>query len=63
MTTLDDQATEREEQFRDAALSARKSEGPAPCGQCHNCGEVVPGVLRWCDQECRDDWTARNGSN
>ena len=59
MTTTDDQATEREELDRAIALQQRKPGGPVPCGQCYNCGEVVTGDRRWCDQECREDWEAR----
>lgn len=59
MTTIDDQATEREEQHRDIALSKRLPDGPIPCGVCYNCVDPVEGDLRWCCTECRDDWQAR----
>lgn len=38
------------------ACKVRKPEGPAPTGQCLACGSPLPGVGRWCDAECRDDW-------
>jgi hypothetical protein len=60
VATIDDQATEREEQARDIALRQRRPEGPQACGQCYNCGEVVSGDRRWCDSECRMDWEMRN---
>lgn len=52
-----DMATVREQQFTDAALSARKAEGPAYTGFCAYCGEATPGV-RFCDADCRDGWDA-----
>lgn len=57
--TVDDQASQHEELFRNAALTQRKPEGPPPCGQCYNCGEVLSGNLRFCDAECREDWERR----
>lgn len=34
---------------------------------CLNCGEYTEDGARWCDSECRDDWSMRggdcNGSN
>jgi hypothetical protein len=53
---ISDQATEREEQERARSLSARKPEGPAATGFCHHCGAQVPFALRWCDEDCRNDW-------
>lgn len=31
-------------------------------GFCHNCEEVLEGILRWCDHECEADWSAREAS-
>ena len=57
MTTLDDQASDREQLDRD--LAQRKPAGPAATGYCLNCGEPVDG--RWCNPECREDWSKREG--
>lgn len=57
--TLDDQASDREEQFREAALQTRKPEVPKATGRCLNCDEPTPG--RFCDTDCRDDWQKREG--
>lgn len=57
-----DQGCAREQLDRDLAAAMRKPAGPQPCGVCHNCGEPVPDVDRWCDQDCRDDWEARHAS-
>jgi len=59
VTTLDDDASEREEHYRAWALNQRKPAGPPPCGACYNCGEELPSDLRFCDEECRDDWEKR----
>lgn len=53
---ISDTATEREEQERARALLQRKPTGPDPCGQCHNCGEIVPGLDRFCDADCARDY-------
>lgn len=39
-----------------AAITFRKPEGPAPIGECHNCGTPLAAGLRWCDRACCDDW-------
>lgn len=57
--TNDDKASEREEQHRESALARRKPSGPAPTGECHNCGESLAGDLRFCDADCRDDFERR----
>ena len=51
-----DQANVAAEVFRDAALSQRKTEGPAATGYCFNCDARLAPKLRWCGAECRDDW-------
>lgn len=61
MGTVDDMATAAEERDRERALKVRRPEGPAPVGVCLNCGEPLPEGQRWCDAECRDDWSAREG--
>lgn len=66
MATLDDMATEREEQFRDMALKAqaeRSKHGQLTAnGTCHFCGEeddIDFGAL-FCCTECQRDWESRD---
>ena len=56
---LIDQANEAAELFNRAALSQRAPEGPAATGACHNCEAALAEGLRWCDAECRADWSKR----
>ncbi len=53
--TLDDDATMREEHFRDLALKHRKPTGPASTGHCLYCNAELDGGKRFCDGWCRDD--------
>ena len=55
MTTIDDDATMREEHFRDVALKQRKQEGPPATGRCLYCNAEVTENRRWCDEWCRED--------
>jgi len=54
--TLDDDATMREEHFRDLALKHRKPTGPASTGHCLYCNAELDAGKRFCDGWCRDDW-------
>lgn len=54
-----DKAAVQEELFRQAALIVRHRVGPSYNGHCLNCGEPVERPLRWCDIECREDWSKR----
>ncbi len=54
-----DLAAEREEIARNAALLARKPEGPAATGECLECEEPVGTGVRWCCAACRDEWQRR----
>ncbi len=56
MTTIDDQAANTDEFFRDIALKARKPE-PRTHGKCMNCGEPCQGS--YCNAECREDGELR----
>lgn len=58
---VSDLASQHEQLFLDAALSARKPTGPAACGHCHNCETPLPEGERWCDADCRTDWEKREG--
>jgi len=57
MTTLDDDASMREEQFLEAALATRKPDGPVATGRCLYCNAELPDTRRWCDKWCQEDWT------
>lgn len=59
--TDDDLATQREEADRALALMVRRPVGPAPTGYCLNCDEPVGEGVRWCDADCRLDWSRREG--
>lgn len=54
--TLDDDATMREEHFREIALKKKKPTGPAAVGHCLFCNAQLTDNKRWCDEWCRDDW-------
>lgn len=54
-----DMAAHQEEMARQAALIVRRREGPVFTGLCMNCGETIERPLRWCNSECREDWTKR----
>lgn len=54
MTTIDDDATLREDQFREVALAQRKPDGPAATGHCLACNALLPHGMRWCDASCRE---------
>ena len=56
MTTIDDDATMREEQFLKVALATRKPDGPAATGRCLSCNSILPLGHRWCDADCREDY-------
>lgn len=53
-----DLASEREEIARKSAmLTSKRPEGPAPKGECYWCGERLPHPMRWCDADCRNEYT------
>lgn len=52
-----DQGNEAAALFTRAAISQRKPEGPAATGHCLNCDARLAPKLRWCDTNCRDDWS------
>lgn len=56
MTTIDDDASMREEHFRETALKHRKPNGPAATGRCLSCNSIIPAGHRWCDADCREDY-------
>ena len=56
MTTVDDDASMREEQFLKVALSTRKPAGPVATGRCLYCNAELPDTRRWCDGWCAEDW-------
>lgn len=62
MATLDDLASDKEQQDRDQALEAwrrqAQNSGLVPIGECLSCGEpeLPEGHLYFCCMECRDDY-------
>lgn len=59
---IDDANDRAERELQRAIRVARCSNGldiPEPSGHCLNCGGPIGPVLRWCDQDCRDDWSGR----
>lgn len=59
MADILDQADDAVEMLLRASISTKKKAGPQADGTCHNCGEHIADGLRWCDTDCRDDWTKR----
>lgn len=57
MTTIDDDASMREEQFLKVALATRKPNGPSATGRCLYCNAELPDTRRWCDKWCQEDWS------
>lgn len=56
-----DVASEQEDAFRRSAMvTSKKPEGPAPTGACLYCGERLPKPMRWCDADCRDNWSEQH---
>lgn len=57
-----DKASDLEEWDREISKKQRRDEGPTATGYCLNCGPAVPleDGRRWCDIECRDDWSKHN---
>ena len=63
MTTIDDDASMREEQFLKVALEKRKPDGPVATGRCLSCNSILPLGHRWCDADCREDYELEIESN
>lgn len=57
-----DQASEREERDRDAAIdAARRKAGVLPyVGHCYFCSERLDDGKRFCDADCRDGYEFEN---
>lgn len=59
-----DRASELETRERAAAVEAARARAAAearttPAGSCANCGELLEGDKRFCDQDCRDQYERR----
>ena len=59
MTDIAEKAEQQEELYRQAALALRKPSGPEFTGRCRNCNEELEPPKRWCDLDCREDWSRR----
>ena len=58
---MDEADLTQERAEREAELLRRasvKPAGPEPTGACLWCDEPVEHPRRWCDAECRDQWSA-----
>ncbi|TXF11919.1 DUF2116 family Zn-ribbon domain-containing protein [Pelomicrobium methylotrophicum] len=58
-----DLTAERLEREMARLLQLRRDSGPAPTGACLWCGEKLAHPLRWCDEDCRDDWERHHGNH
>lgn len=70
MADIADDADGVIEQSRRDAIARAGRAGPviAPCGHCLNCGATSlpdggawPAAFRWCDDDCRRDWSRATG--
>lgn len=59
--SIDDDASQHEAIFLEAALSYRKPT-IEPVGICHNCDLMIP-KGNFCSPECRDDYVKRENFN
>lgn len=62
---MDEWQYEFAQRIADAAVEeardrARRHYGTKPVGMCLNCGDKVGEEMRWCSNDCRDDWQRRN---
>lgn len=66
MPDLADDADRAIEQVLARGRAAAAAAGPvfAPCGHCLNCGATAlpdgspwPPAARWCDADCKEDWS------
>lgn len=60
-----DRASNYEERARQSALiTSRKPSGPQPTGYCLYCNTALSALggtpRRWCDAECRNEWSSTN---
>jgi|688.fasta_scaffold980427_2 hypothetical protein len=53
---------EREEEIRKRYKPSPVAEVQA-IGFCLNCSEALPKHVRWCSQDCQEDWTRRKNAN
>ena len=60
MDEVDMTAARTEREAEHLIEMGRKKEGPTPNGRCHYCDEIVADHQRWCDVECRDQWSREN---
>ena len=53
-----DLGNERAERLLGLSLARISTQPEAtPTGVCLNCGEPVSELMRWCDTDCRNDWS------
>lgn len=70
MADLADDADKIIEQQMSDRIAAASRAGPViePCGHCLNCGATElpdgsawPAAYRWCDKDCKTDWSRATG--
>ena len=61
MADIIDVACEREQMDRDLAIASALNSDPIlhAVGQCYNCEATLPEGVRFCDCDCRNDYTNR----
>lgn len=60
MTDIADTAAALQATLNASAIQNKKAEAPAYAGHCLYCGEPTPYPRRWCDAQCRDDWSKQH---
>ena len=60
MSDVIDMACEREQRDRELAIAnaSRSAQQLPACGLCYYCHTEVPEGARFCDADCRDDYSA-----
>jgi hypothetical protein len=57
MDAIDQAQDEIEVAILESLSKRRATPAAGPTGRCLNCDAPVAGTLRWCDAECRDEWS------
>ena len=61
MADIIDNANERADQFLAHSLAnVKKYKLPTATGSCLNCQDLLVNDIRWCNEDCREDWLDRN---
>lgn len=60
MADIIDRSNDVAQVYLESSLTWKRKEGPEPTGHCLNCEAELHDERRWCDADCRDDWTKRH---